>query len=506
MELSTLVLGIVFILTLLFIWMKRAHGFFKRNGIPGPEPTPLFGIFPEYKKKGVYQTDMDLVSQYGNVVGIYHGHRPVVLVADPEMIESICISNFDKFRNRKVPLDFGPMLRKTVSLSTDGQWRFLRDQISTLFNPTCLNKITSKIVESSDHLCNNIEEKLHNEKDIDLHPLCLSFSIDSMCNCLFGDNINSYKDETSHMVEMIKKGWLAGNEGVAKPVMACAVCPAMKSVFSMLQYNAIPSDVRSYFTKLVTKHMLRRHKDGGKNDLMSFLMKNSRRKSVVESPDYTTKNRHNISSDYRLSETEIVANCLFFFLAGYDTTATTLVFLLYCLAENPDCQDLLAKEISNIKTNDSDSDGVEGLQYLDMIFKETLRMFPPYLRFGRCVEEDVVIRGKKFYKGTEAAFPVYAIHRNPKIFPNPDKFDPHRFKEDCISKRHPLSFIPFGAGPRDCFAQSYTKLVVKTAVVCLLQKYRFSLSSSQKDPPALSKKGIYLRPQNGVWLSITKRG
>ena len=503
MELCTVgLLVIILILTFLYMSMKRAHEFFKRHGIAGPQPARMFGTFSEYRKKGLLQTDMDLISKYGNVVGIYHGHMPVLLVADPEMIEAICIKHFDKFRNRKINLDLGSLLRKTVALSNDGQWRFLRDQISEVFKPIYLKKISGNLLQSTNHLISNIEDKLKNETDFDFQELCLCFSVDSMCNSLFSHNINSYKDKEDKIVNMIRKGWSAGTVGIARPALACAICPLMATMFSIFHYNAIPSDVREFFSQVVTSNMLKRHTDGEQNDLLSFIMKTTRRNSTVECQNNTARTINNVSSEYKLSETEMVANCLFFFLAGYDTTASTVVFTLYCLAKNQDCQEQLVKEIQN---NISDTlDDVDKLEYLDMVINESLRIFPTYLRFSRCVQEDIVIKGTKFCKGTEVSFPVYAIHRNPEYFPDPEKFDPNRFSYLNTSKRNPFSFIPFGVGQRDCFAQTYAKITVKTAVVALLQKFRFSLSKKQMDPPPLSK-GFYLRPENGLWLTVEKR-
>ncbi|XP_076114096.1 cytochrome P450 3A13-like isoform X1 [Mytilus galloprovincialis] len=503
---SFILFGIVFTLLLIFIYMKKAHSFFQRLGISGPQPAPFFGIFPEYKKKGITELDLELINKYGNVVGIYHGHKPVVLVADPEMIQDICITKFNKFKNRKVNLDLGPLLRKTVALSDNGQWTFLREHISEVFKPNYLEQITGKLLQSTEHLIHNIEEKLTAENDFDFQELCLAFSVDSLCNSLFGYNVNSYKDREDKTVDMIKKGWMAGTAGIARPAVACAVCPAMTKIFSAFSYNAIPTDVRKYLTNLVTKKMKKRHTEGGRTDLLSFIMTSSRRRSIiVDSQNNTTKSAENMASDYRLSETEIVANCLFFFLAGYDTTASTIVFTLYCLAKHPECQDKVLSEISNNLSSENLSyDDIENLQYLDMVLNETLRIFPTYLRYGRAVGEDTVIKGIKFPKGTEIQFPIYAIHRNKDNFPNPEKFDPNRFSKENVSKRHPMSFIPFGAGPRDCFGQSYAKLAVKIAVVSLIQKYKFSLSSKQNDPPTLAKT-FYLRPENGLWLTVDRR-
>lgn len=507
MEICTAgLLAFILCLTFIYLYTKNAHGFFRRLGISGPVPKALFGIFPEYKAKGFAQTDLDLTKQYGKVVGIYHGHKPVLLVADPDIVKAVCVTQFSKFPNRKIGLDLGPLLRRTVALSKNNQWKFLREHISEIFQPIYLIKITGKLVQSAEHLVSNVQTILLNEKDFNFQDLCLSYSVDSLCNSLFSHNVDSFNNKKDTTVTMIRKGWIAGNVGVVKPALACAVCPAMSRYFAFRKYDAIPSDVIEFLKSLVINKMTERHDSEGYSDFLAFLMNKCRRNSIVtDSQNNTTKQTGNLSYDYRLSEEEIVANSLFFFLAGYDTTASAVIFTLYCLAKNVECQEKLIQEIQScVDKTGLSYDVVDAMSYLEMVLCETLRLFPTYLRFSREVERDTNIKGTIFTKGIEVAFSVYALHMNEEYFPDPGRFDPERFNEENTSKRNPFCYVPFGVGSRDCFGQAYAKLAIKVAVISLLTKFKFSLSKVQKDPPELSKE-MYIRPAKGLWLSVEPR-
>uniref|UniRef100_A0A2H1VYP7 unspecific monooxygenase n=1 Tax=Spodoptera frugiperda TaxID=7108 RepID=A0A2H1VYP7_SPOFR len=160
------------------------------------------------------------------------------------------------------------------------------------------------------------------------------------------------------------------------------------------------------------------------------------------------------------SDSDLIAQAVVFFVAGFDTVSTAMSFLLYELALNPDIQERLAQEI---KENDAKNGGkfdfnsIQNMVYMDMVVSEILRLWPPGFVLDRIchkdynlgkpnpkAEKDVQVR-----KGTGVWIPVYCIHRDPKYFPNPEKFDPERFSEANRHTIDPMTYMPFGIGPRN---------------------------------------------------------
>ncbi|KAK5639919.1 hypothetical protein RI129_010730 [Pyrocoelia pectoralis] len=111
------------------------------------------------------------------------------------------------------------------------------------------------------------------------------------------------------------------------------------------------------------------------------------------------------------------------------------------------------------------------MEYLDNCLYESLRKYPPAPMTTRlCTKSykipnsDVVIN-----KGTYVFIPIYAIHRDPEYYPNPDKYDPDRFSKESINNRPPLAFLPFGDGPRKCIVlQVYLYKMIFHTHVCRL--------------------------------------
>ena len=206
----------------------------------------------------------------------------------------------------------------------------------------------------------------------------------------------------------------------------------------------------------------------------------------------------------RLSDEEIVAQSIVFLLAGYETSSNTLAFTLYFLAVNPDVQDKLRKEISEALESNAKKplyDVAQNIEFLDCVIKEAQRLCPPAAQINRECSEDYDLNGIHIPAGTEITIPIYAIHRDPDAWEEPEKFDPERFRGPSKDTRHAFQFIPFGAGPRNCIGMRFALLEIKVALVRILVKYKF-VQSPETRVPLVIHAGATLSAKDGVCVRV----
>ncbi|CAG2114370.1 unnamed protein product [Medioppia subpectinata] len=215
----------------------------------------------------------------------------------------------------------------------------------------------------------------------------------------------------------------------------------------------------------------------------------------------------------KLTSAEIVAQCALFLIAGYETSAQTLSFCTYELALNPDIQDLLVaetKEAFNENTADIDYETLGRLPLLDAFVSETLRHYPVGLRTIREAAEDVVLSGGsdgskvKIEKGVIVEIPLYAIHHSPDNFSDPFAFKPDRFLPENRHNIKPYTYLPFGAGPRNCIGMRFALLEIKLVVAKMIQQFRF-YGVPDTDVPVVFTPGYNLLQADRLIVGVEKR-
>ena len=206
----------------------------------------------------------------------------------------------------------------------------------------------------------------------------------------------------------------------------------------------------------------------------------------------------------RLTDDEIVAQSVLFLLAGSDTTGNTLSFTVYFLAMNPDVQEKLRKHIKEAMDSNAEEslyDVVKNIEYLDCVIKETLRLCPTLPVINRECSEAHDLNGMHIPAGTEILFATYAMHHDPDAWPEPERFDPERFRGPAKDARHPFQFLPFGGGPRSCIAMRFALMEIKIVLVRVLMKYKFERSPETQVPLDIHM-GFTLTAKDGILVRV----
>jgi cytochrome P450 len=188
------------------------------------------------------------------------------------------------------------------------------------------------------------------------------------------------------------------------------------------------------------------------------------------------------------------------FFAGHETTATSLSWIHYLLDRNPDARRKLRAEVDTVLGGRAPTNAdLDRLIYTEQVINEALRLYSPIHSLSRVALEDDTIGGYHIPAGATIYVSLYATHRLPSLWPDPDRFDPERFTPDNVQRRPRFAFIPFAAGHRNCVGASTAVVELKLAVAMIAQRYELTLAPGHRVEGAA---GTTMHPRYGMKMSI----
>lgn len=206
---------------------------------------------------------------------------------------------------------------------------------------------------------------------------------------------------------------------------------------------------------------------------------------------------------HKLDAQQIRDQVLTLFLAGFETVANALAWTWLLLGQNPEAETRLHSELDAVLGGRLPTlDDIPQLEYTAMVLSESMRLYPPAWAMGREVLQDVSIGPYRFRKGTMVFFSQYIVQRDPRWFPDPERFCPERFTPEAKAGRPRFAYFPFGGGGRQCIGESFAWMEAILALATIAQRWRVELIASQKIE--LQPK-ITLRPKNGIRVRVIPR-
>lgn len=204
---------------------------------------------------------------------------------------------------------------------------------------------------------------------------------------------------------------------------------------------------------------------------------------------------------------EIANEVIAFLFAGHDTTSSSLSWLLFSFACNPEwqikCREEVEQHLASVGRTDLEWGDLTCLPNLTMCIKESQRLHTTVPFLGYTLGEDITVNGVTFPKGMDIEVPPYIYHHDSRWWKDPWKFDPTRFASDNKSnqERDPYVFMPFAVGTRNCIGQNFALQELKTVAAKLLQRFEFTTN----DPTYRHTLATILKDENGIWLTVKDR-
>ncbi|KAL9835720.1 cytochrome P450 3A9-like [Geothlypis trichas] len=488
---------ILLFMVLLLVYGIWPFGLFKKLGIPGPRPVPFFGTSLEYRK-GFLEFDTECFKKYGKIWGIYDGRQPTLAVTDPQIIKSVLVKDcYTTFTNRR-RADLAGVLTNAISLAEDDHWKRLRTVLSPTFTSGKLKEMFPIMKHYGEALVKNVQKQVKENSSISVKDIFGSYSMDVVTSTSFGVNIDSMNNPKDPFVREMKK--LVKFDFFNPVFILSFAFPFLIPVMAKMNVNIFPNDAVDFFMRSLAKIKKDREKEvhKGRVDFLQLMIESQRSASQG--------NNEANPSQKALTDIEVLAQAFIFIFAGYEPTSNTLGFLAYELAMHPDVQEKVLQEIDTVLPNKAPLtyEAIMKLEYLDMTVNETLRFYPLGGRIERTCKKDVEINGVTIPKGVVVTIPPYVLHRDPEYWPNPDEFRPERFSKENKESIDPYTYLPFGAGPRNCIGMRFALLILKVAIVSLLQHFTFQTCKETQIPIKLSSVGL-LTPEKPIILKLVPR-
>ncbi|XP_060065286.1 cytochrome P450 3A21-like [Ylistrum balloti] len=489
-------------------YMSWDYNIFKKMGLDGPKPSYILGNLGLFMKEGAVKAEVDLCRKYGKMFGTFEGKFPTLYIADPKLIKDVLVKDFNSFVNRR---DFGqlddPKMNESLLALKDDHWRFVRNIITPTFSGKKLREMSPLIRQAQDLLLKNLETMANNNEDTNLKETFGAFTMDVIARTSFGLEINSQKDSNDPFIKHAKS---FSNSKIMGLLMAIYMFlpflthfRGLRTVLHLIGLN-LTKNASNFFVSVTEAALKERRQNPGSHADFLELMAHAQaaNEEVTKTEDKTTSK---FSSRNALTDGEIRSQALVFFLAGYDTSSLTMTFVFYHLAIHPDICDRVIQEVDdNLGKEPPNYDNIKTLTYTEMVIEETLRIFPPGFRIERVANQDVVIGNVKIPNDMIVNIPIGAIQMDPEYWTDPEKFDPERFTAEAKAARDPYTYLPFGAGPRNCIGMRLALMEQKMCIAAVLQAFRPIRSAKTDCPPKLSKFGN-MPVEEGLWIKFEKR-
>uniref|UniRef100_A0A240SY25 Cytochrome n=1 Tax=Lutzomyia longipalpis TaxID=7200 RepID=A0A240SY25_LUTLO len=487
-------IGVVF-----YVYMTWYFSYWKKRQIPAPPPKFLLGNLPgsvTQKRNLTYDVDdiyREYKAQYA-FVGIINLRQPNILILHPDLVKEVLIRNFNSFANNSfanfTDKNTDPIFGRNPFILKGDEWREKRGEITPAFTTSRIETMYPVI----EYICKRMTKylKYGNEQrriGIDAKELAAKYSTDVVSSCIFGLDGGSFSGGKAIIREMGKTLFTPSWRVVAYFVVA-QIFPYLRKFYKI---KFVPDNVEQFFVDIMKDAVtFRRQTNVDRFDYLHYLLELQDRK--------------------KLNELDMVAHAITFFLDGFETSSIALQFTLYELASNRRVQDKLRQEIRDTLTKHTElsHEVVSQMPYLDQVFTEALRLYPPIPLLAKLCNETTEFRLKAgeyrtIEKDMQIVIPIYSLHRDPEYYTDPDKFIPERFNPEnggTRAFRDRGVLIPFGDGPRFCLGHKFALAQVKAAIVSLVSNFELSVNAKTKTPIVLDPRQFLAYHIGGIWLDF----
>ncbi|XP_065075229.1 cytochrome P450 4d2-like [Ochlerotatus camptorhynchus] len=498
-----IVLSLLLVLSV-YVWQWRRRLCRVFRSIPGPPGLPLVGnTLQLIGKSSTYLFHMlyDLEQLYGSVYKLDTMSGFWLYYNEPEYVERIMTGpEFNcKSADYDMLLDW---LGTGLLISNGNKWFTHRKALTPAFHFKILENFVPVFDEKGAILA--MKFLSHTGGEVPIFPLVKLCTLDVIVETAMGTVSNAQSEKSSYTIAVEDISaivfWRMFNVVHRNDVLF-----RLNSKFG--SYSRCLRTIREFTLSIIEKRREALTDSDGKGECLpeetGDVLMGSKKKMALLDILLQTK-----IDGSPLTNEEIREEVDTFMFGGHDTTASAITFLLYSLAKHPDVQQKVYEEIISVAGESSHTpftlSTLNDLKYLDLVIKESLRLFPPVPYISRTSLKEVNLGGVTIPANTKLSLGIYNMHHNPKYFPEPENFLPERFEaERAAEKQNPYAYVPFSAGGRNCIGQKFAQYELKSTISQVIRLCRVELPYPGYEPPL--KAEMILKPQDDMLLKFFPR-
>ncbi|XP_040003373.1 cytochrome P450 3A30-like isoform X2 [Xiphias gladius] len=357
----------ILLITFICIFVTYGHwnyGVLEKLGVPGPKPVMYFGTIGQHNRV-YYLDDVCCAHKYGRVWGMYELKRPILAVMDPDMLKTIlvkeCFAHFTNRRNFRLNGD----LYDAVSILEDDDWRRIRNILTPLFTSGRIKEMFSIMKHHSRKLTDKLQSTVDNDEVINVKDFFGGYSMDVLTSCALSVDLDSISNPSNPFITHSGKMFR-----FSIPLFIFQGCfPFFLPLLELLGFSFFSKSSTAFFKAVLEK--IRAERNGSSEQTSRDIFQHMINSQTVNEHQDEKKNKVWTG----LTDHEILSQMTILLIAGFETSATTLVFLAYNLARNPEVMNRLQKEIDSTFPNKGpvEYEALMQMEYLDSVVNECLR-------------------------------------------------------------------------------------------------------------------------------------
>jgi cytochrome P450 len=441
---------------------------------PGPRGYPILGVLPQLRSDPI-RTFLDAADRYGDVVhlkaGPYHGF----LVCDPADIKHVLQDNARNYHKSPLYERLRDSLGNGLLTSEDSFWLRQRRLAQPAFHRQRLIEMADAMASCTEQMLERWERMASIGEAVDLVAEMMALTQGIIVRTMFSTDLG----ETA---EIVNRTWPIINRRIGE------------TFWSSKLETALPLPANQRFRRALQEL-----------DTVVYRIIADRRRSGRDEADLLSMflSARDDETGTGMTDRQLRDEVMTMLLAGHETTSLALSWLYYLLSQHPDADHAIADEVDRVVGGGRLTfTHVDRLTWTRRVLEESLRLYPPAWGFSRLALADDVLGGYHVAKGSIVFVIPFVVHRRPKLWTDPERFDPNRFAPERESMRPRFAYIPFGGGPRGCIGNQFAMLEAVLIVASIAQRYRIELIADQQ---IRAEPLITLRPVPGIRGTIRRR-